>query len=302
MVSKVYGFSGEDAIWHLLRVSAGLDSIVVGEGQILAQVKRCYEHGISDDVPVVVASSSESGDAVAVPSTKMVGGRGGKVVSRMLNAAITAGKRVRSETGISKGAVSVSSAAAEFSSEKLWSDCKIASLKEASIAIVGAGKMTKLLLHHFQSAGITKVTIVNRSLGSIAALQKDFPALVITAKLMEEMYATIATSDVVFTSTSSMEPIVHGAALMDALNAVDRKRGLQLIDISVPRNVHEDCSTVSPRIHCYSVDDLKQVVNKNTSRRKKEMVEAELILKEELVKFRQWQQALGELIFCFAIH
>lgn len=277
-------------------MSAGLDSIVVGEGQILAQVKRCYEHGIADDVPVTLPSSGESAGTDAAPLTKMVGGRGGKVVSRMLNAAVTAGKRVRSETGISKGAVSVSSAAAEFSSEKLWSDCRLASLKEAAITIVGAGKMTKLLLHHFQSAGINKVTIVNRSMGSIEALQKDFPSLKITGKLMDEMYSCIAASDVVFTSTASMEPIVHAGPLMDSLNAVDRKRGLQLIDISVPRNVHEDCSTASPRVHCYSVDDLKQVVNKNTSRRKKEMVEAELILKEELAKFRQWQQALGMTI------
>jgi hypothetical protein len=92
---------GEDAIWHLLRVAAGLDSLIVGEGQILAQVKRCYERGIAED------------------------GRGGKVVARMLNTAVTAGKRVRSETGISKGAVSISSAAAEFTQMTLNRDCGI---------------------------------------------------------------------------------------------------------------------------------------------------------------------------------
>lgn len=84
---QMFMLSGEEAIWHLLRVSAGLDSLIVGEGQILAQVKRSYERGI------------EPGS-----------GRAGKVVSRLLNSAVTAGKRVRSETGISKGAVSISSA------------------------------------------------------------------------------------------------------------------------------------------------------------------------------------------------
>jgi hypothetical protein len=146
---------GEDAIWHLLRVAAGLDSLIVGEGQILAQVKRCYERGIAED------------------------GRGGKVVARMLNTAVTAGKRVRSETGISKGAVSISSAAAEFTQMTLNRDCGISggikvglapsrcssamspssstflscslSLQDANVVIIGAGKMSRLLLVHLQT-------------------------------------------------------------------------------------------------------------------------------------------------------
>ena len=93
---SLFMLSGEDAIWHLLKVSAGLDSLIVGEGQILAQVKRAYEHGIEPENP-------EGGKPA---------GQSGKVVSRMLNTAVSAGKRVRSETGISKGAVSISSAAA----------------------------------------------------------------------------------------------------------------------------------------------------------------------------------------------
>jgi glutamyl-tRNA reductase len=92
---SLFMLSGEDAIWHLLKVGAGLDSLIVGEGQILAQVKSAYEHGIEET------------------------GQSGKVVSRLLNSAVTAGKRVRTETGISKGAVSISSAAAEFTAMKI---------------------------------------------------------------------------------------------------------------------------------------------------------------------------------------
>jgi glutamyl-tRNA reductase len=126
--------SGEDAIWHSLRVSAGLDSLVVGEGQILAQVKRSYEKGIEP------------------PNESGVCGQAGKVVSRLLNTAVAAGKRVRAETGISKGAVSISSAAAEFSAHtiKKTSDESIEKICDARITIIGAGKMSRLLLVHLQ--------------------------------------------------------------------------------------------------------------------------------------------------------
>ena len=110
---SLFMLSGEDAIWHMLRVSAGLDSLIVGEGQILSQVKKCYEHSIEAET-----------------------GRGGKVLSRMLNTAVSAGKRVRSETGISKGAVSISSAAVEFSAIKIEDDFKMTGIKNAKIAII----------------------------------------------------------------------------------------------------------------------------------------------------------------------
>lgn len=129
---NLFLLSGEDAIWHLMRVSGGLDSLVVGEGQILSQVKQAYTRGMEPT------------------------GSGGKVVSRLLNSAVAAGKRVRSETGISKGAVSISSAAVEFSQMRCPKDLG-KPFDESRIAIVGAGKMSRLLMIHMASQGVSKV-------------------------------------------------------------------------------------------------------------------------------------------------
>ena len=217
----MFMLSGEEAIWHLLRVSAGLDSLIVGEGQILAQVKRSYERGIE-------------------PET----GRAGKVVSRMLNSAVTAGKRVRSETGISKGAVSISSAAAEFTSMKLQSDCGLQHMEHAAITIIGAGKMARLLIVHLQTQGVTKITVVNRSPDRVNELQKEFPDVKIVYEPMSRMWDVIGTSDVVYPSTASTVTIIDPEPLADCMKGRSRSTGVQFVDISVPRNVHPDCSTV----------------------------------------------------------
>jgi glutamyl-tRNA reductase len=274
---NLFMLSGEDAIWHMLRVSAGLDSLVVGEGQILAQVKRAYEHGIETANPA------------------------GKVISRMLNTAISAGKRVRAETGISKGAVSISSAAAEFSAWKLPTDCKITTgIKDARIVIIGAGKMSRLLLIHLATQDVKKIVIVNRSKERVLELQKEFPDIEFEVYLMEELWNVLATADIVYPSTASETTIIDPeplAAVMEQrakLQATTTPSGLQLVDISVPRNVHPDCSNI-PHVFSYNVDDLKAVVERNTAKRRREMLEAENILREELSKFRLWQQSLGAI-------
>jgi glutamyl-tRNA reductase len=271
---NLFLLTGEDAAWHLLRVSAGLDSLVVGEGQILSQVKKAHEHG-----------------------THVEKGQAGKVVSRMLNSAITAGKRARTETGISRGAVSVSSAAAEFTVTKLLEDCNVPSITAARITIIGAGKMARLLLTHLRSQGVSAVTVVNKRLESIEVLQSEFPDMQIEMRLLDQLYETVGLSDVVFPCTASTTTIIEPVQLAATLEARDphsHKGGVMFVDISVPRNVHADCSEV-PGAACYNVDHLKAVVQRNTSKRKKEMQDAELILKEELGKFRHWQQSLGAI-------
>lgn len=136
---NIFTLSGDDAVWHLFRVAGGLDSLIVGEGQILSQVRQCHLHSIEED------------------------GSGGKVISRLLNQATAAGKRVRSETDISKGSVSISSAAAELSEMRSMGDLQLP-FSEARLAIVGAGKMTRLLVTHLASRGLQRISIVNRSL------------------------------------------------------------------------------------------------------------------------------------------
>jgi len=268
---NLFMLSGEDAIWHLLRVSAGLDSLVVGEGQILAQVKRAFERG----------EEPESGQS-------------GKVVARMLNTAVSAGKRVRSETGISKGAVSISSAAVEFTAMKAPMDCKIKDLSDANICIIGAGKMARLLLVHLQTQDVKEVTIVNRSPDRVEELRTEFPDLKINLLLMDKMWDAIREADVVYPSTAATTTIIDPEPLAECMKGRVKQGGVQFVDISVPRNVHPGCSEIQ-KVFSYNVDDLKAVVERNTAKRKREMVEAENILKEELSKFRLWQQSLGAI-------
>merc|ERR1719352_2269536 len=157
---NLFVLQDQDATWHLLRVASGLDSLVVGEGQILSQCKACYAHAIAP-------ANEETGEPA---------GSASKVLGRLLNSAVMAGKFVRSETEIAKGAVSISSAAVELAMLKSRLDLNTP-LPQLRIAVVGAGKMSRLLLTHLASHGVTKVVLLNRSRGSAEALAAGYPDL-----------------------------------------------------------------------------------------------------------------------------
>jgi len=265
--SNLFMLSGDDAVWHLMRVSGGLDSLVVGEGQILSQVRQCHLHSIEQD------------------------GCGGKVLSRLLNNAVAAGKRVRSETAISKGSVSISSAAVELSEMLSMQDLNLP-FSEARLAVVGAGKMTRLLITHLASRGLQRIAIVNRSLGRPAELAEQFPDIDIEIKLMDDLWDVVGRSDIVYTATSSTDYVIDELLLEE--NGLAGGRPLMLVDISVPRNVGEDCKKI-PNVAAYNVDDLKAVVAKNTAMRQREMIEAETLLREEADAFSGWRESLSAI-------
>ncbi|MEN9207127.1 MAG: glutamyl-tRNA reductase [Gloeomargarita sp. GMQP_bins_120] len=247
----------QDAVMHLLRVAAGLDSLVLGEGQILAQVKHCHKLG-----------QEAKGT--------------GTVLNRLLRGALEAGKRVRAETGISSGAMSISSAAVELAC------LRVPHLSRARITVVGAGKMARLLVTHLVAKGIHRLTLVNRSLERATELASQFPETEIHLRPLEDLAKTIPESDVVFTSTASTEPLIHRALLQSWLLP---QQSLMLFDISVPRNVSPDVNEL-PHVHTYNVDDLREVVSRNQERRRQMVLEAEAILEEELEAFDLWWQSL----------
>ena len=271
--SSLFMLQGSDCVWHLLRVAAGLESLVVGEGQILAQTKACYEHSVEED------------------------GAGGKCIVRLLNQAVSAGKRVRAETAISKGAVSISSAAYEFAEDRCMPDLEISALADARIVIVGAGKMTRLLITHMAAHGVTKLVLCNRSERSAKELADQYPGLDIEVRVGEdEMWRALADCDIAFTSTSATGAIITRELLMSKLGYSDDGSTdtppMMIVDISVPTNVDKDCREL-PDIKAYNVDDLKAVVAKNTAKRQKEMLEAEVLLREEQADFLSWQSQLS---------
>merc|ERR1712176_1704751 len=264
---NLFMLSGDDAVWHIMRVSGGLDSLVVGEGQILRQVRQCYLHSIEPD------------------------GSGGKVLSRLLNTAVAAGKRVRAETAISKGSVSISSAAAELSDMMCMQDLKLP-FDQARLAVVGAGKMTRLLITHLASRGLQSITILNRSYQRPNELKEQFPDIEIEVKLMDDLWDVISQSDIVYTATSSVDYIIDEEKL--ETNGLAGGKPLMLVDISVPRNIAEDTKNVV-NVASYNVDDLKAVVARNTAMRQREMIEAENLLREEARAFSGWRESLSAI-------
>jgi glutamyl-tRNA reductase len=247
----------QDAVMHLMRVSAGLDSLVLGEGQILAQVKNTHKLG-------------QQYNGIKT------------ILNKLFKQAITAGKRVRTETSIGTGAVSISSAAVELA------QMKVQNLAACRVAIIGAGKMSRLLVQHLISKGAVHIRILNRSLARATELAKLFPEQPIQTYPLSEMMTVITESDLVFTSTSATEPILDGAKLEMVL---EPNQPLMLFDISVPRNVHADVNSLA-NVQAFNVDDLKAVVAQNQESRRRMAQEAEGLLEEEVHTFDVWWRSL----------
>lgn len=251
----------KDATQHLFEVSAGLDSLVLGEGQILSQVKQ-----------VVKVGQGVAGF--------------GRNISGLFKHAITVGKRVRTETNIAAGAVSVSSAAVELALMKLPES----SHATARMLVVGAGKMGKLVIKHLVAKGCTNLTVVNRSEAKVAAIQQEMPKDVevrVTFKPLEELLPSASESDVIFTSTSSETPLF----LKHHVLGLTPKKPRMFVDISVPRNV-ADCVRQLDATRVFNVDDLKEVVAANKEDRLRKAADAQAIIEEESRQFEAWRDSL----------
>lgn len=251
-----------DATGHLLRVSAGLDSLVLGEGQILSQVKQVYKVG------------------QACPGF-------GRHLNGLFKQAVTAGKRVRTETSISAGAVSVSSAAAELAALKLPAP----GLPAARVCIVGAGKMSRLLVKHLASKGCGRVTLLNRSLARAEALAAEFPDVEFQLGLMPTLRDAVAAADLVFTASGSEEVLV-GRELLEGLPPAPLDGVRRFVDISVPRNVAGDLTPARDAAEVFNVDHLREVVAANSAGRARAAAEAEELLTGEQAAFEAWRDSL----------
>eukprot|EP00931_Biecheleriopsis_adriatica_P045872 TRINITY_DN26288_c0_g1_i1.p1 TRINITY_DN26288_c0_g1~~TRINITY_DN26288_c0_g1_i1.p1 ORF type:complete len:693 (+),score=199.87 TRINITY_DN26288_c0_g1_i1:134-2212(+) len=279
----LFTHSGEAATQHLFEVSSGLDSLVLGEAQILSQVKACHEHAIQK----------------AEAMEEQVPGSGGKIVAKMLNAAIRMGKLVRTRTKIGKGSVSVSSAAVELMMSRAMQDIRKPASK-LNVCVVGAGKMSRLLLLAlFSKHPDIKVTLVNRSVDKAQDVLDDDLVKArggtnATVAPMDKMWEAIYASDVTFTATGSKVPIIHPEDLKNL------EKQLMLIDISVPLNVASGCAEVD-KVNSYSVDDLKKVVQANAEKRQSEVDKAKRLISDEVQKFKCWQASQGAVPYLAAL-
>ena len=261
----LFDFRQEDAVLHLMKVAAGLDSLVLGEGQILSQVKKMMRLGQDHH------------------ST-------GPILNRLLSQSISAGKKVRSETNLGTGAVSISSAAVELAQLKIGQSKGIdnlVSLEGEKVLVVGAGRMSRLLITHLQSKGCQKLTLLNRSIERAKNLAGDFPNVDIISKNLQELDDNIKISSLIFTSTASEKPFID----LNRINNLSINRPVRLIDIGVPRNIANDVKE-HKLIESYDVDDLQEVVSRNQEFRKKIAEEAEDLIKEEKALFLEWWASL----------
>jgi glutamyl-tRNA reductase len=254
----IYDVSDLEAARHLFRVAAGLDSLVVGEPQILGQVKQA--HTAARDVQVV-----------------------GPVLNRLFHSSFAVGKRVRTETNLGSGAVSIGYAAASLA-RKIFGD-----LKGRSVVVVGAGEMGKLTARHMKSQGVHQVTIVSRTMAHAARTAEAIGGA--TAAPWDEMDATLTAGDIVITATGAAMPILTKARVESVMRA-RRNRPLFVIDIALPRDVEPAAGEIE-QVFLYNIDDLQATVRENLARRTSEVTHAEAIVNEELEKFAAWLRSRG---------
>ena len=265
LTPHLFTFHHEEAVGHLLRVAAGLDSLVLGEGQILSQVKKMVRLG---------------------QEHRSVG----PILNRLLTQAVSTGKRVRTETNLGTGAVSISSAAVELAQLKIGQSRgldELVPLDQEQVAVVGAGRMARLLLQHLQAKGCRGAVLLNRTVQRAEALAADFPALPVQCRPLSDLDHCLSTCSLVFTSTGAEEPIITA----ERLSALNRRSSLMLVDIGVPRNISTDAGEL-PGVDAYDVDDLQEVVARNQESRREIAQEAEGLLAEEARQFLEWWDGL----------
>ncbi len=252
----LYYLRNEEAVRHLFRVAAGLDSMVLGEPQILGQLKEAYRR----------ASERRAT---------------GVILNRLLHKTFSVAKRIRTETGIGSHAVSVSYAAVELA-KKIFGE-----LSGKQAMLIGAGEMAELAAQHLLSQGVEKLIVANRTLSRAMELAKQFRGEAISLEEIEDYLLEV---DIVISSTGAPHYILT-AEQIKKLMRPRKLRPIFLIDIAVPRDIDPAANEIE-NVFLYDIDDLKAVVEENLSFRKKEALRAERIIEEEVLKFKNWLEQL----------
>ena len=253
---NLYSFVGEEAVKHIFRVASSLDSMVVGEPQILGQIKSAYN--------------------IAVESKTS-----GLILHRLLHRAFHVAKRVRTETKIGDRAVSVSFVAVELA-KKIFE-----TLEKKTVLLIGAGEMCELAARHLVSEGVEKVLVTNRTYERAVALAQEFKGEAIP---FDEIGQGLKKADIVISATDSPQYLIHHDQVTKVIK--DRKnRPIFFIDIADPRNIEPSVGDIE-NVYLYNIDDLKKVADENIKDRGKEAQKAEAIVQEEVIKFVNWYHSL----------
>ena len=251
----LFSCGDEAAAKHLFRVAAGLDSLVVGEPQILGQVKDAFQ---------------------AAAERRCTG----PMLSKLFHWSFGVGKRVRSETALGEGAVSISFAAVALA-RKIFGR-----LDGRRVLVIGAGEISTLTAEHFRAQGVGEIVITSRTPGHAEALASAVSG---RAVAWDDAMSVLGTVDIVVTATGSQRPILTRAHV-EPPSGRRRTDPLFIIDLAVPRDVESSVGDIE-QVFLYNIDDLQSVVQENLSRRAAEIEHAETIVAEELLKFATWQRS-----------
>ena len=252
LIPYLYTRQDQETALHLMRVTSGLDSLVLGEAQILGQVKAALR-------------SAQAAGTI------------GSALTGLFQQSISAGRRTQSETGLGKGAFSIGHAAVDLAG-KVFGE-----LSQAGVLILGAGKMSEVTARHLRNSGVSSVLVANRTYARAEALADRLGGRAIHYDAFPE---ELLRADIVIASTAAPHPIINRAILAPVLR---KRRGnpLILIDIAVPRDVDTDVSSLD-NVFLYNIDDLQAVVAQEAHGRRSEVSRAEAILTEECARFVSW--------------
>jgi glutamyl-tRNA reductase len=256
LIGSLYSLRGREAAEHLFSVTAGLDSMIVGEAEIQGQVKRAYEMALVEGVS-------------------------GPVSNRLFRDALGAGKRVRTETEIARANVSISTVAVRLAADFLGD------LSERRVLVVGAGENAELTARALRDRGVETLFVANRRYDRALGLAQRFGGRAVS---FEEMPRELEAADIVVTSTGAPHQIL-GREELEFVAASRMGRPLVLIDLAVPRDIEpsvRDC----PGIALYDMDDLQQAVARNLDAREAETAEALVVVREEVARFEEWMASL----------
>jgi len=252
LLGPLYSLRGAEAARHLYRVTAGLDSMIVGEAEIQGQVKRAYE-------------------------LALVEGATGPILNRMFRGALAAGKRARTETAVGEKGVSIPSVAVELAQRNLGD------LSERRVLLLGAGETSELTARALAARGSDAVFIANRGYNRAISLAQRFGG---SAVRIDELPVQLESADIVVSATNSPHHLIERSELAVIMGQREAKR-LLLIDLAVPRDIDPECREVEG-VSLFDVDEVQAIVEQNTSGRQTEARRAGGILDSELTRFERW--------------
>lgn len=253
---SIYRLLNEDAVKHIFMVASSLDSMIVGEPQILGQIKQAYTCAVT-------------------------GKTSGVVLNRLMHRAFHVAKRVRTETGVCEAAVSVGYAAVEMA-KKIFN-----TLEGKKVLLVGAGEMAELAARHLMGQGAGSLVVANRTFERARQVACCFNAVAVE---LNEIDYQLLDADIMITSTGSPGHILTYDQVKSSLRK-RRNRPLFIIDIAVPRDVDPKINRLD-NVYVYDIDDLKGIITLNVAQRRQEGLKAERIVVEEVAKFKKWLETL----------